>query len=158
MRKATIAAAVILVVAVAGAFTIYAIAGRGHDDESRLRAFFTLPTPTRCGAADAVDISVGDRHFAAFVEGDIASKEGKFLLVTLTAAGERLPSRAALASRFVLAEPSGKRYVPIAAGTADQAAPSSPRQQELVFDVPLTLSAAKLILDDGCAHQEWIAP
>ena len=151
--------AVVVATAVLAGIFVAAVALRSDDEEARTRAFFTLPTPSSCAGSD-LEIVVDDRHFSAFVPGSgLRSVLGKFLLVNFAASGSALPSPTELAGRFILGEASGRRYTPVAEpGGATPLAAASPRQQQLIFDVPLALSAAKLTFDDGCTHQEWIAP
>lgn len=153
MRMRLAAAAILLgLLAAAAALGVWRF--RGGSDEARLRAFFTLSTRTSCDGS-APSISVEDSRFSAFVPGlpELRSKMGKFLIVDYTVAGQ---DAATLAGRFALAAPSGDRYAPIdAASTGGGPAPPA---GVLLFDVPQELGAAKLVFDDGCSYQEWLAP
>jgi len=152
--RPVIAAAVILLGLLGAATTIIVWRFRGENDEARLRAFFTLPTRSSCdGTAPA--ISVRDSRFSAFVPGlpGLESKRGRFLIVDYEVAEG---DAAALAGRFALVSPSGDRYAPLDA--VIPATLATPPGTVLLFDVPLDLGAAKLVFDDGCSHEEWLAP
>lgn len=152
-------AAVVIVAAGSIAAAVYGVAAlRGGSDDSRMRAFFTLPTRTSCGAGDLA-ISVEDTHFAAFVAGGgLTSKQGKFLIVRFTISGGAPGTALHPATDFVLAEASGRRYAPVIEPRGAPATPGLMAAQELLFDVPQTFGAAKLVFDDGCGHREWIVP
>ena len=138
----------IVAVTVAAAATFAVLRLRGDDRDAALRAFFDLPTPSSCDASAAA-ISVESSHFSAFVPGSsVSSTRGKFLIVVYSAPNDPPPD---LTDHVVVVESSGDQYSPLPS-SADVPA------QELVFDVPTDLTAAKLIFDDGCTHQEWIAP
>ena len=160
MRRFTILIGAVVVVGCAVLGIVAAVVAlRGDDEESRTRAFFTLPTPSSCADSD-LQVSIDDSHFSAFVPGSrLGSTQGRFLLVKFTASGTALPPATELAGRFILAEASGRRYTPVdESHGATPETGTSPRQQQLIFDVPQALSAAKLMFDDGCVHQEWISP
>ncbi len=147
MRKKLLFAGIVTA-AIVGAAIVIALRVRGGSDDSRLRAFFELPTPSSCDASAAA-ISVESSHFSAFVPGSsVSSTRGKFLIVVYSAPNDPPPD---LTDHVVVVESSGDQYSPLPS-SADVPA------QELVFDVPTDLTAAKLIFDDGCTHQEWIAP
>lgn len=139
-------------IAAAAAFGVYRL--RSGSGDAHLRAFFALPTRSSCSTS-APSITVEGSRFSAFVpgRGDVKSVRGKFLIVRYSAPGA---AAASLAGHFVLAEASGTRYQPLAGVESAPATPST--GSELVFDVPQDLGAAKLLFDDGCTHQEWIAP
>jgi hypothetical protein len=154
MRKRVVFAA-IAVIGLSAAITAVAVSQfRGGDDDTRLRAFFTLPTRSSCDASSPT-ITVDSAHFSAFVPDSAGrrSKQGKFLIVTYTTPGS---DAAQLSGHFILAVPPGDHYQPLSASSPST--PTASSATELVFDVPQDLGAAKLVFDDGCSHEEWLAP
>ena len=148
------AAAVVLIAAVGGALAFLM-----RDDGSDAN-FFALATPRTCG----LEISVADAHFAAHIGASVPlTPRAKFAIVTLAVRNNGSDRIILDALRFTMSEPNVSPKPPQAVSGAGSPLPGVIESGEsvtgsLVFDVGAAAGAAKLVYDDGCAHQEWLVP
>lgn len=158
VRRIVIAAVVIVAAAGVAAYWLL-----GRDSGEDVAAFFTLPTPTVCESG-ALAISASNGHFAAFAEGrELAESGDKFLIADISVRNDGSVVAPVSENSFYLTEHPGQRHqaAVLKAGAASLSAnlgPGGTASARLAFSVPASVGAAKLVYDDGCAHQEWLVP
>ncbi len=134
-----------------------------RDGGEDVAAFFALPTPTICGAGELA-IEATDAHFAAFTEGRAPARQGdKFLLVSISVTNRGKSAQVIEERHFSVTDRPGRSYGPAglpgrSTRLAGSLGPGETVSDEAAFGVPAAVGAAKLVYDDGCTHQEWLAP
>lgn len=152
-------AAGVAVAVLAGAGALWLARRDSGDDVAR---FFTLATPAVCHTGE-LSIAVNDARFAAFLPGKQPINGGdKFLRVDVSIKNNGGTARAIDAAHFMLSEQSGGSYTETSdageTGITSTLEPGETASGPVVFSIPASIGAAKLVYDDGCTRQEWVVP